>query len=465
MKDDFITAEDLNLFTSGSRLQIATVFLKENRRNDLATFDLFVRELPPERNYLVFAGLDRVLEYLKNLRLTSKQLAWLQKTGMPKQTLEYFKKFRFTGEVSAMKEGTIFFANEPIMRITAPIIEAQIVEWCLVNLIYADTIIASKFSRFIEAAHGKQVVFGYNRSYGPDTAMRAVRLDQIFGISTSLALYFYKKDLPIAFSAGSFHYLIMAFSQERKAFEAYLKHLRGKGYLLIDTYNSERGIRNFIKAAKEAEAKYQIKVTGIQLDSGDMLKLSRLARKLCDENGLRHAKIFAMSNLNEKKVAKLVKARAPIDVYAGTTELMTPPDAPTLELVYKLSELEQGGKREPKMKLASDKLSLPGRKEVFRVEKDGVYVKDVIGLAGEKVKGQKLLVPMIRQGKLIYKNPTLQETGNFYRKEKRKFQPKLLDVERSYHYSVRISPGLKKLVQKTKREIAKAHHSVDPMIV
>lgn len=465
MKSDFIKPEDLNLFTSGARLQLATLFLKEGMRDDLATFDLFVRELPPERNYLVFAGLDRVLGYLKNLRLNRKQLEWLRKTGMPKQTLEYFKKFRFTGEVSAMKEGTIFFANEPIMRITAPIIEAQIVEWCLVNLIYADTILASKFSRFIEAASGKQVVLGYNRSYGPDTAMRAVRLYQIFGVGTSLALYFFNKNLPVSFSAGSFHYLIMAFPKEAQAFWVYLQHLKGKGYLLIDTYGSESGIRNFIKIAKEFERSSSLKVTGIQLDSGDLLQLSRSARKLFDASGLKHAKIFAMSNLNEKKVAKLVKARAPIDVYAGTTELMTPPDAPTLELVYKLSELERGGKREPKMKLASDKLSLPGRKEVFRVEKGGVYVKDVIGLEGEKVKGRKLLVPMIRLGKLIYKNPTLQETGNFYRKEKRKFRPRLLDVEGAYHYPIKISQGLKKLVQKTKREIAKAHHSVDPMIV
>lgn len=365
MTNDFLTEEDISLFTSGSRFQISTVFLKEKMEKDVATFDLFVRELPKERNYLVFAGLERAVNYLLNLKINKKQLTWLKKTGISKEGLKYFKKFRFTGDAYAMPEGSIIFPNEPLVRITAPIIEAQFVEWCLINFIFLETILASKFSRFIEAARGKEVVFGYNRSYGPDTAMRAVRLDQIFGISTSLMTYFYKHNLPPSFNAGSFHYLIMSFDQELASFRSYLKHLHGRGYLLVDTYNSENGVSNFIIAAKEFEKATGLKATGIQLDSGNLLSLSKMARVMMDKGGLKHAKIFAMGNLNEKKVAALEKAGAPIDVYAGTTEMMTPIDAPTIELVYKLAELERSGKIFSQNEIVFRKKILSGQKAGF----------------------------------------------------------------------------------------------------
>jgi len=425
---------------------------------DVATFDLFVRELPKERNYLFFAGLERAVNYFLNLKLNRKQIVWLKKTGISKEGLAYFKKFRFTGDVQAMKEGSIIFPNEPLIRVTAPIIEAQFVEWCLINFVFLETILASKFSRFVEAAGGKEVVFGYNRSYGPDTAMRAVRLDQIFGIPTSLMTYFYKHNLPPSFNAGSFHYLIMSFDKELAAFRSYLKHLHGRGYLLVDTYNSKNGVINFIKAAKEFEKETKLRVTGIQLDSGDLLSLSKMARTMMDRAGLKHAKIFAMGNLNEKKVAALEKAGAAIDVYGGTTEMMTPVDAPTIELVYKLAELERNGKILPKMKLSLEKKSYPGKKQVFRLKKNGRYVKDIIGLDGEKLPGEKLLMPVVKKGKLVRKMPTLKQIGDFYRKEKIKFSPEMFDVNKKFNYPVGVSSELKKLAKRTKTEIERAHH-------
>jgi len=357
-----------------------------------------------------------------------------------------------------MKEGSIVFPNEPLIRVTAPILEAQFVEWCIINFIFLETILASKFSRFVEAADGKEVVFGYNRSYGPDTAMRAVRLCQIFNIPTSLMTYFYKHNLPPSFNAGSFHYLIMSFDKELDSFRSYLKHLNGRGYLLVDTYNSENGIRNFIKAALEFEKETKLKVTGIQLDSGDLLGLSKMARAMMDQAGLKHAKIFAMGNLNEKKVAVLERAGAPIDVYAGTTEMMTPIDAPTIELVYKLAEIERNGKVFPKMKLSLEKKSFPGKKQVFRVEKNGKYFKDVIGLENEKLPGEKMLKPVIKKGRLVSKMPTLKQIGDFYRTEKIKFNPAMLDVDKKFNYPVEVSAKLEKLTKQTRVKIERAHH-------
>lgn len=461
MFDDLLNKDDLSLFTSASRFQISTVFLRQKMEKDVATFDLFVREMPKERNYLVFAGLERVINYLRNLKLNPKQLAWLKKTGISKEGYDYFKTFRFTGDIHAMPEGTIFFPNEPIMRVTAPIIEAQFIEWCIINFIFLETILASKFSRFIGAARGKELAFGYNRSYGPDTAMRAVRLDQIFGIPTSLACYFYKHKLPPSFSAGSFHYLIMAFDKELESFRAYLNNLGGRGYVLVDTYDSEKGIKNFIKAAEEFEKKSGKKVTGIQLDSGDLLDLSRKARRSMDKAGLKHAKIFAMGNLNEKKISALEQAKAPIDVYAGTTEMMTPIDAPTIELVYKLSEIEKSGKIYPKMKLAVEKKSFPGKKQVFRINGQGKYAKDVVGLEGEKIVGEKLLVPIIKKGKLVRKLPTLEQIGDYYREEKTKFDQKMFSVTKKFDYKVEISKRLSRLANETKRNIVKVHHGDD----
>lgn len=316
----------------------------------------------------------------------------------------------------------------------------------------------SKFSRFVEAANGKEVVFGYNRAYGPDTAMRAVRLCQIFNIPTSLMTYFYKHNLWPSFNAGSFHYLIMSFYKELESFRSYFKHLNGRGYLLVDTYDSENGIANFIKAAREFESQSGRKVTGIQLDSGDLLTLSKKARAMMDKAGLKRAKIFAMGNLNEKKVAVLEKAGAPIDVYAGTTEMMTPVDAPTIELVYKLAEIERNGKVLPKIKLSLEKKSYPGRKQVFRLIKNGRYTKDIIGLEQEKISGRKLLEPMIKNGKLVAKMPTLKQIGDFYRTEKKKFDPAMFSVNKKFNYPVIISGELQKLAKQTKEEIGRAHH-------
>lgn len=457
MSSDFIYPEDLSLFTSGSRFSLASVFLKEGMKDKLATFDLLVREMPPSRNFLVFAGLEQITKYLQNLKFTLPQLSWLKKQfDFSNDEMNYFRKFRFTGDMWAMPEGTIFFPNEPIVRITAPIIEAQLIEMFLINAVYLQTVLASKIARFVIAAHGKQVGIGFNRSYGTDAAMKSARINEIFGNSNSLAIY-HNKNNTQAFGAGTFHYLIMAFDKEIDAFRAYLKHMKGRGYVLVDTYNSINGIKNFITVAKELKRE-NIKTTGIQLDSGDLCSLSIAARKMLDQAGLNDVKIFAMSNLDEWKVAELEKQGAPIDIYAGVTNLLTPSDAPTIELVYKLSEVGTADKIVPKIKTSTQKLSLPGRKQVYRIKKQNKYSRDVICLEEEKIEGQPLLQPIILSGKTVSEPPPLNKIKKRFYLEKGKFAPKLFSLTEGCHYPVLLSKGLKKLRDAVKKEIDRVHH-------
>lgn len=460
MINDFITKKEWPLFTSGSRFTLATVLLQEGMQDTWATFDLYVRELPRGRNHLVFAGLEHATEYLLNLTPDSRQLAWMKRIfRFDRKMTDYFRRFRFSGDLWAMPEGTVFFPQEPVIRITAPLIEAQVIEMYLINIIYVQTILASKISRFANATNNKPIALGFNRSYGTDAAMKSTRIAKMFGISTSLAAYEYLHRQQPPFTIGTFHYFIMAFPNERDAFRAYFKRTGGKGFVLVDTYDSVRGIQNFIKVAQEF-SRLGIKPNGLQLDSGDLLVLSRQARKLLDKAGLKQVKIFAMSNLDEYKVAALEKKHAPIDVYAGVTGILTPEDAPTLELVYKLVETERGSVVEPKMKTSTSKLSFPGKKQVFRKFKRGRYVGDIIGLADERIPGRKLLQPIIRRGRPVYAFPSLPAIGGYYRREKKKFNNTFFDLSRQPAYRVGVSSKLQSLTKQTKDKISK-HHSLD----
>ena len=455
MINDFFTKEDLPLFSTGTRFSLASLFFQEKMKDLPVTFDLLIREMPPSRNYFWFAGLEHAVDYLLNLRLNNKQLAWIKKSfSFRPDIMAYFRKLRFTGDLYAMQEGTIFFAQEPIMRITAPLIEAQIIEHFLVNNVFLQTNLASKIARLVDAAGQKETALGYNRSYGIETALKADRIKEILGVGGSSSLYNYKSG-STPFVVGTYHYLIKVFDKEIDAFRSYLKHMKGEGYILIDTYDSVQGIKRFIRAAKEL-AKTGHRAVGIQLDSGDLYRLSVTARKLFDQAGLTYCKIFAMSNLDEYKVAVLERKKAPIDVYGGTTAILTPLDAPTLEVVYKLSEITKDSKQLPKMKTSTAKVSLPGRKQVNRIKKGDHYSYDVIGLDNEKIAGsRKLLQPIIKNGKLVKQLPSLSAIGNYYRREKKLFNQQLFRVNKKYNYQVKISEQLRKLVNKTKKEINK----------
>ena len=319
-----------------------------NGRNEQASFELFARQLPRERSYLIVAGLEQALDYLRRLSFSSDEIEYLR--GLPAfdrvspKFFDYLRDFRFSGDVWAMPEGTVAFAGEPLLRVTAPLIEAQIVETYLLATINFQTLIATKASRIVEAAQGRGIIeFGARRAHGFGAAIYAARAAVIGGcIGTSNVEAGRMFDIPEYGTAA--HSFTMAFEREIDAFRAYFKVFPDSSTLLLDTYDT-------INAARLA-TEFGPELRGVRLDSGDLIELSKQVRAILDEAGMRQTKILASGDLNEFKIAEMIAAGAPIDVFGVGTDLSTSRDAPALGGVYKLVEVEVDGRVEPKIKLS-----------------------------------------------------------------------------------------------------------------
>ncbi|MGH9767118.1 MAG: nicotinate phosphoribosyltransferase [Blastocatellia bacterium] len=379
-----------------------------NGRNERASFELFARRLPKERSYLIVAGLEQALDYLRRLSFSSDEIEYLR--GLPvfahisPEFFEYLRDFRFTGDVWAMPEGTVTFAGEPLLRVAAPLIEAQIVETFLLATINFQTSIATKASRIVEAAQGRGVIeFGARRAHGFEAAIYAARAAFIGGcIGTSNLEAGRMFDIPVYGTAA--HSFTMAFEREIDAFRAYFKVFPESTTLLLDTYDT-------IDAARLA-TEFGPELRGVRLDSGDLVELSKQARAILDEAGMRQTKILASGDLNEYKIAEMIAAGAQIDLFGVGTDLSTSRDAPALGGVYKLVEVEFDGRVEPKMKLSRDKATYPYRKQVWRaIANDGSFIGDVIAKADEiDLPGEPLLAPVMRDGQIATTLPSLRET-------------------------------------------------------
>jgi nicotinate phosphoribosyltransferase len=358
-----------------------------------ATFDLFVRRLPATRNFLLAAGLETVLELLEGLRFTPGDLEYLSGTGLfASGFLDELEAFRFTGDVDAMAEGTAAFAREPILRVTAPIADAQLLESLLMNQVHVQTLLASKAARVVLAAGGRRVVdFGMRRMHGVDAAVAGARAYWIAGLDgTSNVLAGKLYGIPIVGTMA--HSFVQCHASELDAFRAFTTTYPDT-VLLVDTYDSLHGVEHVIELARELGPAFRVR--GIRLDSGDLVELSREARHRLDAAGLGAVRIFASGNLDEYQVAELVGVGAPIDAFGVGTRLGTSEDAPNLDLVYKLAQL---GDR-PLLKLSTDKATLPGIKQVWRrLDDRGLFRGDIIGLAGEELGGVALLEPVMRRG-------------------------------------------------------------------
>ena len=318
--------------------------------------------------------------------------------------------FKFTGEVWAVPEGTVAFPNEPLIRVTAPIIEAQLVETFLLNTINLQTMIATKASRVVHAAKGKSVIeFGLRREQGIDAGMKVARSSYIAGCQgTSNVLAGMAYGIPVFGTMA--HSFIMSYPKEIDAFRAFAKTFPNKSTLLIDTYDDMAGAEKAVIVAKELEAK-GFKLGGIRLDSGDLAETSKKIRKILDDNNLEYVKIFASGDLDEFKITQLLNEGAKIDAFGVGTKMGTSADRPYLDVIYKLCEtMTPDGSFSPIMKLSKDKITLPGRKQVYRFQDNqGIFRKDIIALADEKVEGEPLLVKVMEKGKLIYRLPSLNE--------------------------------------------------------
>jgi nicotinate phosphoribosyltransferase len=425
------------------------------KRNTRATFDLFVRGLPKNRAYLVACGLEDILDYIKNLRFSRKDLDYLAKRKIfSRSFLGYLGGFKFNGDIWAMPEGTIFFPPEPVIRVTAPIIEAQIIESFLLNTVNLQTMIASKASRVVSAAAGRGVYdFSLRRTHGPDAGIKVARSSYIAGFKgTSNVLAASLYDIPVAGTMA--HSFVMSFKHEIDSFLAYSSTFPDKTILLVDTYKTKKGIENAIAVGLRLKEKNK-RLLGIRLDSGDIVKLSKLARKMLDSAGLGYVKIFASGNLDEFRIEDLLKRGACVDSFGVGTNMGVSLDAPFLDVIYKISEVtDEEGKFLPTMKLSQGKVTYPGRKQVFRIrDRRGGFIKDILGLENEKIKGQSLLIKVVDKGRIVYKSSGVDKVRKSVKAGLFRFSPELQGAYPRYRYPVTISPGIRKLRSALSRQL------------
>jgi len=400
-------ARAVALATDLYELTMAAAYLA-TRVSVRASFELFVRHLPQQRGYLVVAGLEQVLDYLESLRFTTEEIEYLRGLpvfhGISSEFFDYLASFRFTGEVWAIAEGSPAFENEPLVRVGAPIIEAQIVETFLLSTINFQTMIASKAARIVSAAAGRNVIeFGSRRAHGTEAAMYAARAAYIGGCAgTSNVEAGLRFGIPV--SGTMAHSWVMSRDDELEAFRAYMQTFPDNATLLIDTYDTVAAAHKIVRAGLHPQA--------VRLDSGALEQLSRDVRQILDDGGLRDTRIFASGDLDEYRITELMAAGAPVDAFGVGTRLSTSADEPSLGGVYKLVELQLDHEVRRKMKTSTGKVMFPGRKQVWRrATPRGEYAGDVLGLATEAgpQAAEPLLECVMRDGKRLIAAPALAD--------------------------------------------------------
>ncbi len=422
----------------------------EHGMEDTAVFELFVRKLPPERNFMVAAGLEQVLDFLENLKFSPKELIWLA-SRFPPAVIAYLKRFRFNGDVHAMAEGTVFFPNQPILRITATLPQAQLVESRVMNLLHFETLIASKAARSVLVAPDKLLVdFGMRRAHGAEAALLAARASYLAGFSgsaTVLAGTLY--DIPLFGTMA--HSYIQAHADETIAFEHFARSHPDNVILLIDTYDTEAAAAKVVTLARKLQAD-GISVKGVRLDSGDLAAHARQVRQILDAGGLQQATIFASGNLDEYRLHALLSSAAPIDGFGVGTALDISSDAPSLDCAYKLQEY--AGK--PRRKRSEGKATWPGRKQVYRsYSADGCLADDVVALAeNDPQAGQALLQPVMQAGRRIPANNTLHQMRQQTLAGYARLPQTMTTLDTAPAYPVTISAALQALARQLDAEQA-----------
>ena len=423
----------------------------EQKMSAPATFSLFIRAYPPNRNFFIAAGLEELLVFLENFRYQKDDLEYLDTLGLFKPDfLDFLGSLKFTGQVRAMPEGTIFFKDEPILEVTAPIIEAQLVETLVINMINVSTMIATKAARCVNAAQGRRLVdFALRRTQGIDAGLKVARSSYLAGfIGTSNVLAGKIYNIPVFGTMA--HSYITSFPSEIEAFRAFAKAFPRNAVLLIDTFDPIAGTRHAIKVARELEEQgYQLR--GVRLDSGDLVDLSIRVRELLDENGLKDVQIFASGGFDEFKIDDVLSRGAKIDAFGVGTKMGVSADAPYFDMAYKLVQYDG----RPVMKLSTGKVTYVGAKQVFRFfDDDGFIDHDTIGLKSENhPPAHTLLQTFMVSGKRVRDPENLETIKMRVEKEFVKLPPqcKTLDAEKKVR--VEISEELEKLQQEVKQQI------------
>ncbi len=412
------------------------------RMNATAVFELYVRKLPAQRNFLLAAGLAQVVDYLMNLRFTDADLQWLGQTRRFRPDfLESLRDLRFTGDVDAMREGTTFFADEPVLRIVAPLREAQLVESRVMNLVHYQTLVASKAARCVLTAPGRLLVdFGLRRAHGAEAGLLSARASFLAGFGGTATVEAGRRfGIPVYGTMA--HSYVQAHADETAAFESFLRTHAGAAMLLIDTYDTERAAHKVVELAAKL-APEGIAIKGVRIDSGDLGEHARRVRAILDAAGLSAITIFASGNLDEFRLRDLGEQRAPIDGFGIGTRMNTSADAPSLDCAYKLQEYDG----RPRRKRSEGKATWPGRKQVFRrTAHDGRLESDVLTLETECAPGRALLEPVMRGGRLLASLPALERSREHAASELRALPQRLRSLDPGVAYAVEVSPALRAL--------------------
>ncbi len=435
------------LFTDLYELTMAQAYDSEGM-NETAVFELFFRNMPNERNYMIAAGLNDVLEFLDEFHFDGSDIDYLrEQPQFSNHFLERLRETRFTGNVSAMREGTIVYPNEPILQIIAPIFEAQIIETFLLNQVHYQSLAFTKAARVVTAARGRTVVdFGSRRAHGTDAALKVARATYLAGgEGTSNVLAGKLYGLPIFGTMA--HSYIQAHDAEYDTFQKFAE-LYPNTTLLVDTYDTLQGVQKVIDVLKTHPA---LKVGAIRLDSGDLIELSNATRDMLDRAGFEDIKIFLSSGLDEYSIDKLLDAGAPIDGFGVGTKLVVSEDVPYLDFAYKL--VEYAGI--PRIKLSSEKEIFPGQKQIYRDFEEGLMVRDVITREDETHKGLPLLQPMMRNGeRLTFSHFSNEDIRNYIQHELESLPEDLRNINKTAHaYPVEVSENLQQDLESIKNTL------------
>jgi nicotinate phosphoribosyltransferase len=439
------------LFTDLYELTMAQAYDLE-LMDEIAVFELIFRKLPDNRNAVIAAGLADVVASLENLQVTDDDLDYLRGLGLFREPfLERLKNLHFQGDLFAAPEGTPLFPHEPLVQVVAPLLEAQLIETLVLNQVHFQTVAATKATRIVQAAAGRDIVeFGSRRAHGSDAALKVVRTSYLAGAAgTSNVLAGKLYGIPVFGTMA--HSYIQAHADESAAFAAFAR-LYPETTLLVDTYDTLEGVRKVIELSRQLGE--QFRVHAVRLDSGDLGELAKQTRQMLDAAGLSRVGIFATSGLDEYEIARLLASGAPINAFGVGTKLAVSEDAPALDMAYKL--VEYTGR--PRMKLSSKKVILPGRKQVFRQFAGERMLRDIIGRHDEELEGEPLLQPVLRGGeRLAAARVTLEEARRHAALEQTRLPDPLRRLERSpTPYPVEVSPALNRELESLRASLETA---------
>jgi nicotinate phosphoribosyltransferase len=440
----------LALLTDLYQLTMAACYFDQGMNGE-ATFSLFIRKYPANRGYFVAAGLAEALAYLETLRFSEDDLAYLKGTGLFRTPfLDYLKQVRFTGEVYALPEGSIFFKDEPILEVSGPILEAQLAETFIINAVSLQTMVAGKAARSVYAAQGRPLIdFSLRRTQGTDAGLKVARASYLAGFQgTSNVLAGKLYGLPIFGTMA--HSYISSFGREIEAFRAFSRVFPQITTLLIDTYDNIAGAKNAVRVAQEMEARGE-RLQYVRLDSGDMAAISKEVRRLLDDNGLGYVRILASGSYDEHRIAQVLAAGAQIDSFAVGTKMGVSADAPYFDIAYKLVKYAA----RPVMKLSTGKVTLVDKKQVYRYyDGQGKMDRDVIALRDEAVAGaEPRLFPVMRRGEIIRPQPDLNDSRKYFQDQIARLPEPYKAFQEPPSYPVALGPGLLDLQSRVERQL------------